>query len=88
MYHDSRLTPDDFVTHLTFLMAREDLTQRELAKRYGVGEQYLSDILNKQRPASANFAAKFGFKRYIVYVEEKKTLTLENWIKAVKYFIT
>lgn len=61
---ESMLTQDGIIAYLRSILELHG-TQRDLAARVGVSEQYLSDILSGRRDVSDEFAQKIGFRRMI-----------------------
>lgn len=56
------------------LLERDTCSQKEMAKKYGVSEQYMSDILNNKRNIPKKVADKMGFmpmKVFFKYSNEK-----------------
>lgn len=45
--------------------------QKTLAKELGVSPQYISELLNGRKEVSKNIAAKFGYKKIIMWVKSK-----------------
>ena len=50
----------------------ETMTQRDLAARIGVSDQYLSDVLNNRRKLGKKIVEGLGLEKQVTYVKRKR----------------
>lgn len=63
------ITPEELADSLEKMAAAWG-SQKNLAKHLGIGNGYLSDIINRVRPASNKVAKKLGYLRVVRYTRE------------------
>lgn len=62
-----KLIPEDKVIGMVQIAIKVDGSQKAFAKRVGLSESYLSDVLNKRRDISPRILKFLGLERVISY---------------------
>lgn len=52
---------DELQLYMELLIEKDKLSQKEMAKKYGISEQYMSDILKNRRVIPKRVAHKMGY---------------------------
>jgi hypothetical protein len=77
------MTEQEFIA-MVRQKAKEEGSQRKLARKIGFSETMLSDVLGGRMAPTPNFAEKFGLKLIRVYVSEEPIVTLQDRVAAIE----
>lgn len=63
-----RLTREQIAARLQLEVAQDG--RSPVARRYGVGDSYITAVIRGERPASARLAQAMGYERVMLYLRD------------------